>query len=328
MLSARRLLKTALVLVASLCSRAQTADLAASNGIPANQNVGPVITVATFDVTQSEFPEGLAIDKWGNLYAALTFTGEIWKMTPEGEQSILTTLSVGSSGGLLVGLAVDKEGNLYVCDATFESGTHGIWKVAPNGASSLFAALDRSGFPNAMAFDDTGNLLVTDSSLGLIWKISPSGQTAIWFKDPLLSPVTSFGANGIEFDRGALWVANTDQGTIVRIELDDDGPRQAEVFVQSPALVGADGIAFDVRHNLYVAVDSQNTLVRVSPNRRITTLAGASGGLDYPASTSFGETSCHRKFLFWTNGGIDFGTPSIQKMDIGIPGVALPLGQE
>jgi hypothetical protein len=96
------------------------------------------------------------------------------------------------------------------------------------------------------------------------------------------------------------------------------------VFAQSPALVGADGIAFDVRHNLYVAVDSHNKLFRVSPNRRITTLAGASGGLDYPASTSFGETSCHRKFLFWTNGGIDFGTPSIQKMDVGIPGVPLP----
>src|SRR5215831_18605801 len=98
----------------------------------------------------------------------------------------------------------------------------------------------------------------------------------VWLKDPLLAPLTGpigAGANGIEFDGGDLFVANTDQGSIVRIELEKGAPTDVDVFVQDPALVGADGIAFDVRHNLYVAVDFYNTLVRISPDRDITTLA-------------------------------------------------------
>jgi sugar lactone lactonase YvrE len=53
----------------------------------------------------------------------------------------------------------------------------------------------------------------------------------------------------------------------------DGKPPRAKLFVQDPALVGADGIAFDETHNLYAAVDRQNTLIRISPEGTITTLA-------------------------------------------------------
>src|SRR5207249_4718183 len=132
-----------------------------------------------------------------------------------------------------------------------EPATHGIWKkVERSGNARLFAALDPSGFPNGIAFDHAGTLFVTDSALGLIWRISKSGEATVWLKDPLLAPLIGplgVGANGIEFDSGDLFVANTDQGTIVRIELEGDTPRDVKVFVQDSVLVGADGIAFDVR---------------------------------------------------------------------------------
>jgi sugar lactone lactonase YvrE len=295
------------------------------NGFAANPSlsIGAVQTVVAFDPSLSQFPEGLAVDKEGNIYAALTFTGNIWKLTPEGEQSILAHLDVGN--GLLVGLAVDESGDLYVCDASFEAATHGIWKIDRDGSAQLFAQLDVNGFPNAMAFDNVGNLFVTDSFLGQIYKISRSGEMTVWLVDPLLAPgnVIGIGANGIEFDSGYSYVANTDQGTVLRIKAEDNPPRP-EVFVQDSKLVGADGIAFDVNHNLYVAVDIQNTVVRIGVRRDITTLATASDGLDYPASTSFGHGSAQRRFLFWTNGGINFGTPSIQKVQVGVPGVPLP----
>ena len=318
------------VLVAWLGCAAQDTTRPNLTGVPSHNKVGKVITVATFDPTppQSQFPEGLAIDREGNIYVGMYPTGQIWKITPNGEQSILATLDVvGSSGGGLVGLAVDEEGDLYVCDASGELATHGIWKVDRNGASRLFAALDPTGFPNAMAFDEEENLFVTDSYLGEIWKIYRSGEAKVWLKSSLLyplSPACCYGANGIEFDRGDMFVANTDQGTIVRIEMeDDDRPPHAEVFVQDAALAGADGIAFDVRHNLYVAVDTGNTLVRISPDRNIKTLARATDGLDFPASTSFGQTRGQRTFLFWTNYGVNL-KPSLQKLDVGVPGIPLP----
>jgi sugar lactone lactonase YvrE len=324
MFSHKRLFRV--VLVAWLACGVQYA-LAESALSVSRKAPGAVVTVATFDPAQSQLPEGLAIDKEGNIYVGMYPTGQIWKITTNGEHSVLATLNVGSSGGGLVGLAVDEEGDLYACDASFDPATHGIWKVDRNGATRLIAVLDPAGFPNAMAFDEEENLFVTDSFLGEIWKISRSGETKVWLKSPLLdplSPTCCYGANGIEFDRGDMFVANTDQGTIVRIEMeDDDRPPHGEVFVQDAALAGADGIAFDVRHNLYVAVDTQNTLVRISPDRNIKTLATAADGLDFPASTSFGQTRRQRTFLFWTNYGVS-SKPSLQKMDVGVPGVRLP----
>src|ERR1700680_3671755 len=201
MLSPNRLFKVAFVVAAWLGCAAQDTTRPNLAGLPSHHRFGKIITVATFDPNQSQFPEGLAIDKEGNIYVGMYPTGQIWKITPKGEQSVLATLdAVGSSGGGLVGLAVDEEGDLYVCDASGAPATHRIWKVDRNGATRLIAALDPAGFPNAMAFDEEGNLFVTDSYLGEIWKIYRSGEAKVWLKSPLLdplSPACCYGANGI-----------------------------------------------------------------------------------------------------------------------------------
>ncbi|MGO4885376.1 MAG: SMP-30/gluconolactonase/LRE family protein [Bryobacteraceae bacterium] len=285
-----------------------------------------VVTLVKFN-PQTQLNEGLTIDKEGNIYVGFYNTGEIWKLTPSGKHGIFATLDVTSTnGGGLVGLALDDEGSLYVCDGSGNAATNGIWKVDKNGNARMLAATDPAGFPNGIAIDQAGNLFVTDSYLGEIWKITPSGEAQVWVQSPLLLPVYAYGANGAEFDRGALYVSNTDKGLIVRIPVEQDGSAgPPEVFVQSPLLVGADGVAFDVLHNLYVAVDYQNMVVEVSPSGAVTTLATATDGLDFPASTSFGQTSGQRVFLYWTSDGWNFGDPSLQKMDVGILGVPLPL---
>jgi sugar lactone lactonase YvrE len=313
--------------------------------------VGKVTTVYSFDPSQGQFLEGLAIDKHGNIYVGLAFLGEIWKFGPDGTlRAPFATIDIaqGRFGGAIVGLAVDHEGNLYVCNDSNVAGTHGIWKVDRDGHAALFAALDplshpeatpltpfppfgspplEYGFPNGMAFDEAGNLYVGDSSLGLIWKITRKGEASVWLQDPLLNVKTpnGFGANDIEFDGGFMFVSNLEQGSVVRIKMPVDHQRPIpEVSVQDPSLFGADGIAFDVRHNLYMVIDVQNTLVRISPDRTITTLATARDGLDYAASMSFGQTPGERTVLYFTNAGLIFGTPSLQRIDVGVRGVPLP----
>jgi hypothetical protein len=314
----------------------------------AQPSVGTVTTVYSFDPAKGEYLEGLAIDKAGNAYVGLALLGEIWKFAPDGTPSVFATLDIGQYGGVIVGLAVDDEGNLFVCNDTNVAGTHGIWKIDRKGRATLFAALDplshpeaipltpypafgspplEYGFPNGMAFDEEENLYVGDSSLGLIWKITKSGEATVWLQDPLLD-VTSpngFGANDIEFDRGSMFISNLQQASVVRVKMPEDGRRpHPEVFVQDPALLGADGVAFDVRHNLYMAIDVQNTLVRINPDGKITTLATASDGLDYPASTSFDQRHGTRECLYFTNAGFIFNTPSLQKVDVGVRGEPLP----
>jgi sugar lactone lactonase YvrE len=319
----------AIALIAWLGCGAQYGSGTSASGA-SRETRSKVRTVATFDPAQSQLPEGIALDKEGNIYVGFYPTGQIWKITSQGERSLLATLDVvGPVGGGLVGFAFDEEGDLYVCDASGVAATHGIWKVDRNGATHLIANLDPTGFPNDLAFDGDGNLFVTDSYLGEIWKISKSGEAKVWLKSSLLdpgSPTCCYGANGIAFDGGYMFVANTDQGTIVRIQMGEkeNGGPHAEVFVKSPAIVGADGIAFDVRHNVYVTADYQNTLILISPNGDIKTLATASEGLDFPADAHFGQLQGQRRFLFWTNGGYNHTKPSVQKLDVGVPGVRLP----
>ena len=314
--------------------------------------VGKVTTVYHFDPSQGQFLEGLAIDKHGNVYVGLAVLGQIWKFAPDGTLTAapFATLDIanGQFGGAIIGLAVDHEGNIYVCNVSNVAGTHGIWKVDRDGHAALSAALDplshpeatpltpfppigspplEYGFPNGMAFDEAGNLYVGDSSLGLIWKITKKGEAEVWLQDQLLNVKTpdGFGANDIEFDGDFMFVSNLEQGSVVRIKMPVDHQRPIpEVFVQDPSLFGADGLAFDVSHNLYMVIDVQNTLARITPDRTITTLATFSDGLDYPASTSFGQTPGERTVLYFTNAGLIFGTPSLQKIDVGVRGVPLP----
>jgi sugar lactone lactonase YvrE len=296
---------------------------------PAAAAVVPLRTVATFDPTANELPEGLAVDKTGNLYVGFAFTGEIRKIAPDGTKTTVATLPVGQ--GLLLGLAVDGPGEVYAALGSFDPATHGVWEVTPEGSAHRLAALDPSGLPNALAFDDLGNLYASDSFLGVIWRIPRGSHNAdLWVQDPLLAgdPESGigFGANGLAFWRGDLYVGNTDQATVVRVPVAPDGtPGAPRVWVHDPQLRGADGLQFDVLGNAYVTTDGLgNSLARVTPDRSITTLATADDGLDYAASIAFGQGPRDPKELFVANVGANFGRPSVMVADIGVAGMPLP----
>jgi sugar lactone lactonase YvrE len=284
------------------------------------EDPGTVRTIRKFNPSKSQFPEGVALDKEGNLYVGFYPTGQIVKITPNGKESSFAKLDVGTSGGGMVGFEMDEEDNLFVCDATFEAKTHGIWKVDRKGNTSLFAKLDPSGFPNDLVFDRHGNLFVTDSYLGEIWKISSSGKAEVWLQNRLLNPLFAYGANGIAFDGKAMFVVNTDQGAVIRVKIANSGrPADVELFLQSAVLVGADGISFGARHHAYVTVDFQNVLVQISPQgeiEAIKVLAAAGQGLDFPADTSFAQSQGRRSILFWTSGGYNFNKPSVQELNV------------
>jgi sugar lactone lactonase YvrE len=281
----------------------------------------PVIT--TF--TPGDFPESLAVDGQGNLYASLGFIGEVVKVTPGGQQQPVASLDVGA--GLLTGLAFDSGGNLYVADATFEASPTppGVFRIGAGGVVTRVATLPAGSFPNGLAFRG-GYLYISDSSLGAIWRLAPGGTAAIWLQDPLLTPKTStgIGANGLAFWRGSLYVAVADSGTIVRVPVTAGGKAGTPVVTaQAPLLRTADGIAFDVQGNLYIAVND-NRLARLAPGGGLTQLAAKNNGLAYPTMPAFGTTPTTRTTLYITNGALSNGTPDIVAFDTGIRGLPLP----
>lgn len=189
------------------------------------------------------------------------------------------------------------------------------------GASSAFITVTGNSGLNAMTFDSAGNVYVSDSFQGIIWKTGPNGGPGTaWVADPLLttSGVPPFGANGLEFNHAqtTLFVANTGNDTIVQIPVVNGTPGKPSVFVNS--INGADGIAIDAHDNLWVAANQSDEIDVVSSTGKLLARLGDFEGVDrrglphgllFPASPAF---SSNGKFLYVTDLALDlrlFGLP-------------------
>ncbi|MBI4590472.1 MAG: SMP-30/gluconolactonase/LRE family protein [Candidatus Rokubacteria bacterium] len=141
-----------------------------------------------------------------------------------------------------------------------------ILRIAPDDQVSVFAVLpdlrrvpkgpkDQPPAPNGLALDRDGNLYVSDSFQGVIWKITESGQVSVWKQDIGLisTQALPFGANGITFTPlgDALLAANSGEGTIVKIPVNPDGSA-GPVSTFAAGITVPDGIAFGPDGNLWV----------------------------------------------------------------------------
>src|SRR5260370_10855414 len=198
--------------------------------------------VKTFAVLPdgSSGPGGLEVDSAGNAYVTtFGFTasgsasgpGQLFMFDEDGR--LVRQVSVAGSSTHLLGLRFHPTtGALLVID--FGGGK--VLDVDPHtGASSGFMTLPALPHPglgaglNDVSFDKAGNVYVSDSFQGVVWKTGrQGGVAAVWVDDPLLrtSGVPPFGANGLRFNnqQTALFVANTGNDTIVKVPVESDPP--------------------------------------------------------------------------------------------------------
>lgn len=269
---------------------------------------GELTAVATFNPAIGELPESITIDDDGNLYA--TMGAQVKKITPQGQVSVFATLPL-PPGVLSAGLKFGDDGDLYVATGSLSPvpPVAFVFRIDPDGVAEVFATLDPTGFPNDVAFDDCGHLYVTDPLHGLIWKVDQDGVPDVWLADPAFEGneedpylvLSDFGIDGIAFDKHKknLYVGNLDYGTILRVPVQDDGePGELELWVDDfDTLAGADGIAFDDKGTLFVAVNGQDRLVSIDKHRNIEIL-GEGGLLDAPSGLVFGVTKENKKTLY------------------------------
>jgi sugar lactone lactonase YvrE len=100
-------------------------------------------------------------------------------------------------------------------------------------------------------------------------------------------------------------------------------PGAPVVIARANLLKTADGIAFDVKGNLYITVNVDR-LVRLAPGGGLTVLAAKKNGLAFPDMPAFGTTPTTRTTLYFTNGGFHRGTPDIVAFDADVRGLPLP----
>jgi len=278
-----------------------------------------------------ELPEGVAVDKRGDVFFSVSPLGQIRKLDRDGSVSLLAQIVPPGSGNGPIGMAVDAPGNVYVATATFDPATSGVYKIARDGSFTRLRGTGAITFPNGIALDKNGNVYVTDTIGGAVWRVPGKGGPATkWFESPLLLGDGSFnfgiplGANGIAYRQNELVVGNTEKARLLRIPINPDGSAgTASILAEGLALLAVDGITFDVHGNVWACVIAQSTIVSVSPSGAITTIATAADGLDWASSLAFGKNTdlWVVNFAIGPPGGPG---PAVLMLDAGVKGQPLP----
>lgn len=300
---------------------------------PAHAQSDVHILVA-FDESAGQNTEGIALDRTGDVFVSVSPLGDLWKI-PAGST---TPQPFGHVDGVvpgrdfgMLGLAVDVFGNVYAAVQSADPAVDGVWRFdRRTGDASRLPGTSAIAIPNGLAFDTRGNLFVTDSAAGAIWRIPWGGSAQVWLQDPALSGDGSLGlgvplgANGIAYRNGILTVTNTERRTILAID------RSRSVDVVTTLTGNPDGVAMDVFGNAYVAINLQDTIARVAPDGSIGVIASGDP-LDFPSSVAFGTAGGQRRTLFGVNFSLSeqFGLPpgfgpAVFTVDVGAPGVPVP----
>jgi hypothetical protein len=156
--------------------------------------------------TPSTYIWSIAADASGNLYAAAGSPARVYRITPQGQST-----SIFEPKELQVqALALDKKGVLYA--ATNPDGK--VYRIERQaGAAAAKAEADKSkstgGFSASvyfdpgtkyiwdLVFDDSGNLYVATGDHGEIFRVTPKGEHAVFFKsDEAHIRVLSMDAKG------------------------------------------------------------------------------------------------------------------------------------
>ncbi|MDQ2939262.1 MAG: SMP-30/gluconolactonase/LRE family protein [Actinomycetota bacterium] len=263
-------------------------------------------------------PEGITADHNGDLYVsgfaptAPSGPGKVFVFDDDGD--LLRVLSPKGSSPALLGLAFHPfnrltSGRRQLLVLDFGAGN--VLSVDPvSGAATVFAEIKGGGL-NALTFDRAGNVYISDSFRGIIWRTPPAGVDAVaWAKDDLLltTGFPPFGANGMDFNRdeSSLFVANTGNDTIVRIPVVKDVAQKGVVFTNS--INGADGLILDEDDNVWVCANQADEIVVTDKSGKAIAKLGDFNGVrdGSPVGLLFPASLVRRgEWLYITNLSLD-----------------------
>jgi len=202
-------------------------------------------------------------------------------------------------------LAFGPDNKLYVIEPFV-----GVIRMDLDAANTqtVYATFPPSAFSllNDLAFDENGNLYVTDTFGGMIYKVPAGGGAAqLWFQDPRLlgHPDMPFGVNGIRVDKKgkriyfSVTIRPDYSGAIYSLPL-VNSPTAAQlqefhVFPSTAAnpLPGPDGIAFAKNGRLYVSLAGSSQISVLNQSGAEFRLFTAPAGVPWtnPANIAFDD---------------------------------------
>jgi hypothetical protein len=241
--------------------------------------------IAHFSLSAGQTPEDIALEPDGAVDVSFAKADQVARVMHGGHVDVLGQLPKSGNCPVIgvpvsAGIARAHDGAVYVVDCTGNADT-GVWRIRHGSAPVRIAQLPANSFPNDMALDEhTGDLYIADSLLGVVWKIlTRGGAPLIWATGPALERTSFFGANGLAVHHHAVWVSNSDQGTIVEIPIRADGGAGSIRPVVTGLAGGVDNFTVFGRDDTILATvdeSSQVVLIR-SGGRPQVVLTGADG---------------------------------------------------
>jgi sugar lactone lactonase YvrE len=234
--------------------------------------------------------------------------------------------------GNVVGIVIDQQGNLLVAGVAGK--TPAVFQIGRDGSVETLMTLPEAVFLNGMTPLTGDRYLIADSFKGAIWEIDVVAKTSeLWLQHEQLEPSKENpspfpAANGIKIYDNTLYVSNTQRQHLIRVPI---SPNHAagipETFLTN---VNLDDLAFDIQGNLYAATHVYNSVVKISPQGQVTTIATVEQGMTGSTALAFGRTESDRTSLYvTTNGGMSFPLPhgvepgKVVRLEIGIKGLEL-----
>lgn len=285
--------------------------------------IAPARTIASFPL--NTFLENIAVDVEGNLFITSYEEGKVYRVALDG-----AIAEIANVNGNAAGIVVDSQGNLLVAGAN-QKKTATVFRITQSGDVETLITIPKAIFLNGMTPLTDHRYLIADSYKGAIWEIDATEKTVhVWLQDDRLArsnPNHPFpAANGLKIYNNTLYVSNTQRQHLIRIPIHSDfTPGSPERFLTN---VNLDDFAFDKQGNLYGTTHVYNSVVKITPDGKIMTIATAEQGVAGSTALAFGRSAGDNTSLYvTTNGGMSLPLPTgleaakVVRLEVGIEGL-------
>lgn len=175
---------------------------------------------------------GIVFDKAGNLYVADYVGHNVLKIDPKTKK--IDVLAHEPRMNQPNDLAIASDGTLYASDPNWEKSTGQLWKITPDGKTTLIA--EKMGTTNGIELSpDDKTLYVNESVQRNVWAFDVEKDGTLSNKR-LLKKFDDHGFDGMRADvEGNLYVTRHGKGTVVKLSPKGEVLREYDVLGDKPS---------------------------------------------------------------------------------------------